>query len=180
MHQLRQFAQAIKQNHTSTRTAKRLSTNAQKINPCLELFLWHPEKVWHPEQAYCFQKIQTQRTALYSLLFFQKGFPKATAAGLRGNIRNTDKRPGGSSVCEDGDRCTAYSYVLTTRSSLFHINQESHFSIVKITLFIFCNLRQFSLWSYCQQLCYTIRITHPSIPPWTGFQINLFPIYSFM
>lgn len=43
-----EFAQAIKQNSISTRTAKRLSKNAQKINLCLELYLWHAEKMELP------------------------------------------------------------------------------------------------------------------------------------
>lgn len=61
---------------------------------------------WKNGITYCFKKIQMQHlyivyvyihihtNAFYTFLFSQTGFPKATAAGLRSNIRNTDKRSG--------------------------------------------------------------------------------------
>lgn len=166
-----EFAQVIKQNSPSTRTAKRLSRNAQKINPCLELFLL---RSWKNGITYGIKNIQMQHTAFYSFLFPQKGLPKATAAALRGNIRKTDKRSGGSSCSRmETDVQPILKIMFWPQGhpcSILTKNPTS--SSWKLFYLSFCNLRQFSLWSHCQQVSithYTIRIMNPPIPPWTYF-----------
>lgn len=132
-----------------------------------------------------FQENPNATRSILLILFSQKGLPKATAAGLRGNIRNTDKGQEAHlrsrmetdvqpilkiMVSPQGHPCSMLTKNLTSPSwKLFYLS--------------FCNLRQFSLWCYCQQpstVCSTIRITHPSTPLWTCFWINVFPTCSFM
>lgn len=75
-----EFAQAIKQNSISTRTAKRLSKIAQKINPCLELSLCHPEKMELPtvsRKSKCNIYTLYMYTYIYiQMPFIHSSFPK--------------------------------------------------------------------------------------------------------